>query len=216
MGTYRYAVIGAGRQGTAAAFDLAVRGDAAGILLADIDPEVAKSAAERVNVLAGWEAAFPVALDAADRSEVALTFETLDAVVNAVPLRLVGVVTRAALDVGVPICDLSADPDTLEAQFALDEAARARHMAIVPACGEAPGLGSNLQAYALTPLDEPTDLLFYDAGLPLDPEPPWNYRLTFHVDGLLNEYAHPVTWIREGEPITVRNLDPDETVTIEL
>ena len=216
MGTYRYAVIGAGRQGTAAAFDLAVRGDAAGILLADIDPEVAKSAAERVNVLAGWEAAIPVALDAADRSEVALTFETLDAVVNAVPLRLVGVVTRAALDVGVPICDLSADPDTLEAQFALDEAARARHMAIVPACGEAPGLGSNLQAYALTLLDEPTDLLFYDAGLPLDPEPPWNYRLTFHVDGLLNEYAHPVTWIREGEPITVRNLDPDETVTIEL
>ena len=216
MGTYRYAVIGAGRQGTAAAFDLAVRGDAAGILLADIDPETAKSAAERVNVLAGWEAAIPVALDAADRSEVALTFETLDAVVNAVPLRLVGVVTRAALDVGVPICDLSADPDTLEAQFALDEAARARHMAIVPACGEAPGLGSNLQAYALTLLDEPTDLLFYDAGLPLDPEPPWNYRLTFHVDGLLNEYAHPVTWIREGEPITVRNLDPDETVTIEL
>ena len=132
------------------------------------------------------------------------------------PLRLVGVVTRAALDVGVPICDLSADPDTLEAQFALDETARARHMAIVPACGEAPGLGSNLQAYALTLLDEPTDLLFYDGGLPLDPEPPWNYRLTFHVDGLLNEYAHPVTWIREGEPITVRNLDPDETVTIEL
>lgn len=216
MGTYRYAVIGAGRQGTAAAFDLAVRGDAAGILLADIDPEVAKSAAERVNVLAGWEAAIPVALDAADRSEVGLTFETLDAIVNAVPLRLVGVVTRAALDVGVPICDLSADPDTLEAQFALDEAARARHMAIVPACGEAPGLGSNLQAYALTLLDEPTDLLFYDAGLPLDPEPPWNYRLTFHVDGLLNEYAHPVTWIREGEPITVRNLDPQETVTIEL
>ena len=216
MGTYRYAVIGAGRQGTAAAFDLAVRGEAAGILLADIDPEVAKSAAERVNMLAGWEAAIPVALDAADRSEVALTFESLDAVVNAVPLRLVGVVTRAALDVGVPICDLSADPDTLEAQLALDEAARARHMAIVPACGEAPGLGSNLQAYALTLLDEPMDLLFYDAGLPLDPEPPWNYRLTFHVDGLLNEYAHPVTWIREGEPITVRNLDPDETVTIEL
>jgi len=216
VGTYRYAVIGAGRQGTAAAFDLAVRGDAAGILLADIDPEVAKSAAERVNVLAGWEAAIPVALDAADRSEVALTFETLDAVVNAVPLRLVGVVTRAALDVGVPICDLSADPDTLEAQFALDEAARARHMAIVPACGEAPGLGSNLQAYSLTLLDEPADLLFYDAGLPLDPRPPWNYRLTFHVDGLLNEYAHPVAWIREGQPITVRNLDPAETVTIEL
>ncbi|HEY8018241.1 MAG TPA: saccharopine dehydrogenase C-terminal domain-containing protein [Actinomycetota bacterium] len=216
MGTYRYAVIGAGRQGTAAAFDLAVRGDAAGILLADLDPETAKSAAERVNVLAGWEAAIPVALDAADRSEVALTFETLDAVVNAVPLRLVGVVTRAALDVGVPVCDLSADPDTLEVQFALDEAARARHMAIVPACGEAPGLGSNLQAYALTLLDEPTDLLFYDAGLPLDPEPPWNYRLTFHVDGLLNEYAHPVMWIREGKPIMVRNLDPDETVTIEL
>ena len=216
MGTYRYGVIGAGRQGTAAAFDLAVRGDAAGILLADVDPEVAKAAAERVNELAGWEAAIPVALDAADRAEVTLTLETLDAVVDAAPLRLVGGITRAALDAGVPICDLSADPGTLEGQFALDDEARARGVAIVPACGEAPGLGSNLQAYALTLLDVPEDLVFYDAGLPLDPEPPWNYRLTFHVDGLLNEYAHPVAWIRNGEPITVRNLDPAETTTIVL
>ena len=56
MGSHRYAVIGAGRQGTAAALDLAVRGDAAGILLADIDPEVVSWAAECMKVLAGWEA----------------------------------------------------------------------------------------------------------------------------------------------------------------
>jgi lysine 6-dehydrogenase len=77
-------------------------------------------------------------------------------------------------------------------------------------------LGSNVQAYVLAQLDEPEVLQFYDAGLPLDPEPPWNYRLTFHIDGLWNEYAHPVRWLRDGVPIEVRNLDPAETVTIEL
>ena len=36
-GGYRYGVLGAGRQGTAAAFDLAVRGEAAAVVLADLD-----------------------------------------------------------------------------------------------------------------------------------------------------------------------------------
>jgi hypothetical protein len=50
--TYHYAILGSGRQGTAAAYDLAVHGDAASILLADLHPEQAQAAAARVNRLA--------------------------------------------------------------------------------------------------------------------------------------------------------------------
>jgi lysine 6-dehydrogenase len=216
MGAFRYGVIGAGRQGTAAAFDLVVRGDAEEVLLADVDPEGAKDAAERVNRLSGTEACRPVTLDAAEVGEVTEFLDGLDAAVDAAPLHLIAGVTRAALDARTHVTDLSADPATTHLQFEMHDEARIKGVSILPGCGEAPGLGSNVQAYVLAQLPDPDELRFYDAGLPLEPEPPWNYRLTFHIGGLWNEYAHPVHWLRDGQPVEVRNLDPAETVTIEL
>ena len=49
--SYTYAVLGAGRQGTAAAYDMVRWGDARRVLLADYDLEVARRSAERVNEL---------------------------------------------------------------------------------------------------------------------------------------------------------------------
>ena len=46
---------------------------------------------------------------------------------------------------------------------------------VVEACGEAPGLANNLQAFALSLLDQPDELLVYDGGIPMEPRPPWNY-----------------------------------------
>ncbi len=216
MSAFRYGVIGAGRQGTAAAYDLVVRGDAEEVLLADVDAEGAKDAAERVNRLTEAEVCRPVTLDASDVPEVTRFLDGLDAAVDSAPLHLIGGITRAALDARTHVMDLSADPATTRHQFEMHEEARAKGVAIVPGCGEAPGLGSNVQAYVLARLDEPEELQFYDAGLPLEPEPPWNYRLTFHIGGLWNEYEHPVHWLRDGRPIEVVNLDPAETVTIDL
>lgn len=50
--SYTYAVLEAGRQGIAAAYDMARNGDAAAVLLADMDLAVAKAGAERINRLA--------------------------------------------------------------------------------------------------------------------------------------------------------------------
>ena len=49
--SYTYAVLGAGRQGTAAAYDMARWGDAQRVVLADFDLDVARRAADRVNLL---------------------------------------------------------------------------------------------------------------------------------------------------------------------
>ena len=46
---YTYAVLGGGRQGTAAAYDMAVWGEAERVLVADIDTDVAEASARRVN-----------------------------------------------------------------------------------------------------------------------------------------------------------------------
>ena len=53
--SFAYAVVGAGRQGVAAAFDLAVRGNPSRILFVDREAAAARRAAERVNALTGLQ-----------------------------------------------------------------------------------------------------------------------------------------------------------------
>jgi len=52
---HTYAILGAGRQGTAAAYDLTKFGETQKIIMADIREEIATQAAERINQLIGRE-----------------------------------------------------------------------------------------------------------------------------------------------------------------
>ncbi|MFZ0492859.1 MAG: hypothetical protein WAM81_06625, partial [Acidimicrobiia bacterium] len=53
----RYGVIGAGRQGTAAAYDMAKWGGAETVLLADRSIDAARAASKRINELIGRDVA---------------------------------------------------------------------------------------------------------------------------------------------------------------
>ncbi len=101
---FRYGVLGAGRQGTAAAFDLAVRGDADVVHLADASEEAARASADRVNGLAGAEIARASIVDAGDEDAIRAFLEPLDAAVVAVPHRFVLGASRAALAAGTSVC----------------------------------------------------------------------------------------------------------------
>ena len=215
-GSYRYGVVGAGRQGTAAAFDLAVRGDADAIVLADIDGTRAAASAARVNQLAGRDVATGRALDATDHQALVEFLRPLDAAIGAVSYKLNLGFAEAAIEAGTDWCDLGGNTAVVLGQLALDKRARKVGVRIVPDCGEAPGLASNLMAYAMSLLDEPEHLALFDGGLPLHPAPPWNYRLTFSMDGLTNEYAGGSTYIRDGKPVEVASFDPSEYELIDL
>ena len=51
--SYIYAVLGGGRQGTAAAYDMAKHGDAGKVLIGDANLAAAEKSAARVNALTG-------------------------------------------------------------------------------------------------------------------------------------------------------------------
>lgn len=216
MSTYRYGILGAGRQGTAAAFDLVVRGEAASVTLADIDETAARRAAERVNRLTGQDRAAGVRLDVTDRDALVAFLRPLDAFIAAVSYKLNLRIAEAALEAGTSMCDLGGYTATALAQIGLADRAKQRGIAIVPDCGEAPGLANNLMAYATTLLDETDDLLLLDGGLPYRPEPPWDYRVTFAMDGLTNEYAGGADWVRDGRIVHVDTFDPAEYELVEL
>jgi len=52
-------------------------------------------------------------------------------------------------------------------------------------------------------LDRAREVYLYDGGLPQDPHDPWRYQLTFHVNGLTNEYDDAATFIRDGKLVQV-------------
>lgn len=214
MQPIKYLVLGAGKQGTAAAYDLAKNGHAHEVQIADIDIEQAKISAARVNHLLGGHTASPVRVDVSDRKMVEDLFSSVDAVLSAVPFRYNLHLTQAAIATGSHLCDMGGHTPTVKHQFDLNIQAQQAGVSIVPDCGMGPGLINTMAAYAIQLLDEPDSIYIYDAGLPQNPVPPWNYVLTFHINGLTNEMDGQAVFLRNGEITLVETLTEPEQIEI--
>ncbi|HDQ73885.1 MAG TPA: hypothetical protein ENN19_17580 [Chloroflexi bacterium] len=217
---YNYAVLGAGRQGTAAAYDMARWGDARRVILADRDLAVAWEAAERVNELLAQVAPPDGERVTVEASQIDVThseavehlLEDVDACLSAVPYVYNLPLTRVALSAGVHLCDLGGNTDIAREQHRFDAEARAANISIIPNCGQVPGMGTSLIVYAIELLDEAVDVYMWDGGLPQNPRPPFDYLLTFHIAGLTNEYAEPAVFLRDGKVTEVEPMTELETV----
>ena len=196
---FSYIVLGAGRQGIAAAYDLARFGEASRLTLADADAGQAKSGADRVNQLIGRAIAEPIALDVRDEDAVSRAIEGYQVVLSAVPYFYNLALTRIAIAKGVSFCDLGGHTETVRLQHALDADAKKAGVRVVPDCGMGPGMGNALAVYAMGLLDEAEHIYMFDGGLPQSPQPPWNYAMTFNIEGLTNEYSGGMTVLREGK-----------------
>jgi lysine 6-dehydrogenase len=204
---FRYAVLGAGRQGTACAYDLIKFGDADTVLLADLSLESAQAAAARVNTLLKTERAQGVELDVTDLEAVGVFLDGLDAFLSAVPYYYNVGITQAAVQAGASMCDLGGNTDLVREQLEFDTEAKAAGISVVPDCGQVPGMGSTLMVHAMSLLDEPEEVFMWDGGLPQEPRAPFDYLLTFNIAGLTNEYAESPVFLRNGQPTLVPTMD---------
>jgi len=209
---YRYGVMGSGRQGTAAAYDLAVNGDADVVLLGDVDSSLARSAAKRVNRLSGGSTARAVKVDVTKRDSVLHALRGIDVFVSAVPYRFNLPLATWAVAAKASMVDLGGNTAIVRKELALRAAAKRAGIAIVPDCGMGPGANITLAVYAMGLIDRPESVRIYDGGLPQRPRPPWNYEMLFHVEGLLNEYTGTATFLREGKRIAVPALSEPEEI----
>ncbi len=212
MDKYTYVILGAGKQGTAAAYDMIRWGDARRVLLADMDLGVAQAAAKRVNGLLQSDAAVAAQVNAGDKAALTELFAGADACLSAVPYWFNLDVTEAALRARVNVCDLGGNTDIARLQHRFSEKARAAGISIIPNCGQVPGMGTSLCVYAMELLDEPKDVYMWDGGIPQAPQPPFNYVLKFHVAGLTNEYAEPGIFLRDGKITIVEPMTELEMV----
>jgi len=214
--THTFGILGSGRQGTAAAYDLAAAQDASLVVMFDVDDRVARDAAERVNALVNREVACPQQLDVADEAAVAAAIAPLRTVVCAVPFRFIPGCTRAAIGAGTGMVDLGGHTPTVLGQLELDAVAREAGVAVVPDCGMGPGLNNSLGMYLVEQLEAAgatgLEVRLYDGGLPQDRSGPWAYRSTFHINGLINEYDGQALILRDGRVTSVDTLTEVETL----
>lgn len=195
---HRYVIVGAGRQGIAAAYDLAVFGDAEAIRLLDINRQVVESAAERLNRLLGRTVASAAVVDAGDLTGVAQHVEGASALISSVHFTFNLAITRLAIEKKVHMTDFGGNTGVVREQLKLDQEARRAGVTMVPDCGMGPGLNVSLGTYVMELIEKPREVLIWDGGLPQDPEPPWNYLSTFHIAGLTNEYDGHAMFLRGG------------------
>jgi len=210
--SYTYAVLGAGRQGTAAAYDMARWGDAHRVVLADYDLEAARQAAQWVNKLVGGAVAEPVQVDATDLEAVEHMLTGVHAFLSAVPYFYNLALTQVAIQARAHMCDLGGHTGIARQQHGFDAQARAAGISIIPNCGQVPGMGTTLMVYAMELLDEAVDVYMWDGGIPQNPQPPFHYLLTFNIAGLTNEYAEPAVFLRDWRVTEVEPMTELETV----
>lgn len=202
-------VLGAGRMGLGAAYDLAH--NSAGVELvtvADVDEGRARAVAETLRD--GRVRAAQV--DVEDRARVVELMRGHDAALSCVTyfhnLGLAG----AAVEARTHFCDLGGNNTVVDAELALDEEARAAGVNIIPDCGLAPGMVSVLAAHGAARFAQLDEIHIRVGGLPQQPRPPLDYQIVFSVEGLINEYVERARVIRSGQLVEVESMTELESL----
>lgn len=214
--SFIYAVLGGGRQGTAAAYDMAKFGDARQVRIADISLDAARRSAARVNQLIGHEIAGAHQVDVTNHDQLRAFLTGVDSFLSAVPYWNNPGITRVAIEARACMTDLGGNTDLVREQLKLSPQAEAAGLAIVPDCGQVPGMGTSLTVYAMSRLDETDEVMMWDGGNPLHPQPPFNYILTFNIAGLTNEYYGVANFIRAGQVVQVPTFLDEDYETVEF
>jgi lysine 6-dehydrogenase len=194
-------VLGAGRMGLGAVHDLARQPDVARVTVADVDGDRARTVAARAGVKGR-----AAAIDVADRAAVTALMRDHAAAISCVNYWLNGQLAMAAVDAGTSFCDLGGNNAVVAAELALDAAARAKGVNVIPDCGLAPGMTAVLVAHAVSRFDAVDEIHIRVGGLPLQPKPPLDYQMVFSVEGLINEYVERARVVRGGEIVEVDSM----------
>lgn len=213
--TNTFAILGSGMQGTAAAYDLAKFAEADRILMGDISLEQARAASDRVNKLIGREVCEPHEANAMNAEGLAEFLREVDVVVSCLPYWMHPHVAKVAIETITDMVDLGGNTDVTMQTLELDDQAKSAEITLVPDTGLAPGLVNNLGLYMVENLDECDSVKLYCGVLPQNPVPPFNYKLTFNMEGLVTEYDYEAVALREGEIIKIPTLDELETLHID-
>ncbi|HEX7320380.1 MAG TPA: saccharopine dehydrogenase C-terminal domain-containing protein [bacterium] len=197
-------VLGGGMQGRVAAFDLARSGHLVTVL--DIDRS-------NLRRLRGTPLIKTVRFDAGDRRSL-VTFikkHRYDAVLGALPAALGFGAMQCAIEARCDMVDMSY---LTEDPFLLNTKARKQGVRIIPDAGFAPGLSNLIVGRAASEIKKIDRLRILVGGIPQDPRPPFNYRITWSPADLIEEYLRPARIVHDHRKVVILALTGIEEFTV--
>lgn len=203
-------VLGAGRMGLGATFDLAHNAkDVEAITVSDVNFENAKAVADAVK-------SDKVTARQSDAGNYAQAVELMrghDAAISCVNYWHNLHLSKAAIETRTNFCDLGGNNTVVDQQLALDEEAKSAGINIIPDCGLAPGMVSVLAMHGAERFEHLESIKIRVGGLPQTPVPPLNYQIVFSVEGLINEYIEKARVIRDDTITEVESMTEIERLT---
>ena len=193
-------IIGCGRQGTAAAYDILLYNKPKKLLLLDISSKSLEICNDKIKkvITTNTSVVYQV-INFEDTNSLISILNSYDIMLSAVPYPLNPLLTKIALKSKVSMVDLGGHTHNVIEQLKCSEKAKESNITIVPDCGMGPGMNITMGCLAMEKFDVPEDIFIWDGGLPQNPKPPWNYSLFFNIKGLTNEYHGDAYFLRNGK-----------------
>ena len=190
-------IIGSGRQGTAAAYDLVSYLDDLDLTFLDIKKSQAEKASRRIESLLGYRPKFE-SFDISNRKLLVDFLESYDIFLSSVPYQFNPYLTDVAIQSKTSMVDLGGHTLNVRKQLLRHDEAKDIGITVVPDCGMGPGMNVSVAMMGIESMDSPKEIYVWDGGLPQNPKPPWNYSLFFNIKGLTNEYDGFAYFIENG------------------
>jgi lysine 6-dehydrogenase len=204
----KYAVLGAGLMGRAAAYDLLGQPDTEQVIIADSN----KKALALIKQFLKSDKLRTTIFNASDYEQVSRIFRDVDAVVAAVHYAFNLNFTRAAIRSKTHLCDLGGNSAIVDKQLAFSDRAKKAGISIIPDCGLAPGMVSIFVRWGIEKFPWVDTVKIRVGGLPQNPTGALKYGRLFSVEGLINEYIEPVRILKDGRIQMVAPLSEIESL----
>ncbi|MHC4663718.1 MAG: saccharopine dehydrogenase family protein, partial [Planctomycetota bacterium] len=205
---HRMLVIGAGLMARAITRDFVRQKDIDEVVIASLYLKDAKKLAAFLKS----GKAKPVKLDAADTAKAAKLMKGCGCAVSAVPYYYNYGLAAGAVRARCSFVDLGGNNDVVKKEFSLSAKAKKSGVSIVPDCGLAPGIASNIVALGLKEFKKVESVRIRVGGLPQKPRGPLKYMMLFAPQGLINEYIEPAVILENYRIKKVESMTGIETL----
>ncbi len=205
----KISIIGAGHMGSAIAQELVDHEDVSVVRVCDAHTRSLQRLHEHLDSpkLRSFQ------VDARDDRTMASILEDSHCVIGATDPALYPKLARIALTSGSHFCDLGSSAPVLEQEYRLATRATEKSLWVVPNCGLDPGLSNMLCLHAIRQFDKPVRAHLRVGDVPLEPEPPFNFRISWSAEKLVDDYTLPVEYMENGERVSTTPLTDVEDIS---
>ncbi len=197
----RITVIGAGAVGSAVAHELHERAAVQQIQICDARSRSLQELHDRMtgSKLRSFQ------VDVRDVNVLEPILRGSDCVIGCAAPEVNPILAEICLELGIHYCDLGGNEGIVRKELELDERARRKSVWIVPNCGLAPGLVNILCMHGVEQFDTVDEAHLRVGDVPLHPERPFNFRISWSAEKIIDDYTHPVYLIEQGK---IKVMDP--------